>query len=284
LIEAMKTYQPQYGGVDYVSKTIRHIVNIAQLDTPAPPTTANVINDWQDVLASQPGCYLRLAMTMDLSLSKGRLPEESDFPASLRGLFTAGYSSIKALMDAGKTNLAPLPQQSNSFSSVHDQMFLPASIPAVVMGTVKSLPSDADSNSPGSLDSHSTAQQQLSHDSASDIYQSEDPSGDVAMMEYSFVDAALELEGLAGEALTGYFMPGDSPHSSSGSDGDGDGTLFDSNEAAATDWIGNAWGHDEVSMGGVGTGAKGDHDTARVLLEALKDGGEQRAIEIDCSA
>ncbi|KAI1502947.1 fungal-specific transcription factor domain-containing protein [Biscogniauxia marginata] len=107
LIEAMKTYQPQYDGVDYISETIRHIINLAQLDPPNNPgavatTTFQCsngaqpsISGWTDILASQPGAYLRLAMTMDLSLSKGRLAQESDFPASLRGLFNAGLSSMK---------------------------------------------------------------------------------------------------------------------------------------------------------------------------------------------
>ncbi|KAH9903732.1 hypothetical protein F4778DRAFT_735304 [Xylariomycetidae sp. FL2044] len=114
LIEAMKTYQPQYDGVDYVSETIRHIINLAQLDPPADSTTNpasllstrgnsshSSISDWTDILASQPGCYLRLAMTMDLSLSKGRLPEESDFPESLRGLFTTSFSSVRNLIANG---------------------------------------------------------------------------------------------------------------------------------------------------------------------------------------
>ncbi|KAJ3562680.1 hypothetical protein NPX13_g8475 [Xylaria arbuscula] len=40
LIEAMKTYQPQYDGVDYISETIRHIVNLAQIDPPSNQANA----------------------------------------------------------------------------------------------------------------------------------------------------------------------------------------------------------------------------------------------------
>ncbi|KAI0015600.1 hypothetical protein F4780DRAFT_773426 [Xylariomycetidae sp. FL0641] len=106
LIAAMKTYQPQYDGVDYVSETIRHMIDIAQLDTSSTSASHNrsiqpSIKDWGDILASQPGCYLRLAMTMDFGLSKGRLPKENDFPATLRGLFKASHGLSKALSAPG---------------------------------------------------------------------------------------------------------------------------------------------------------------------------------------
>ncbi|ERS96854.1 hypothetical protein HMPREF1624_07063 [Sporothrix schenckii ATCC 58251] len=123
LIEAMKTYQPQYDGVDWVSETIRHIVNLAQLDGPAAlgangnggndgsngGNNNGGISDWTDILASNPSWYLRLALTMDLALSKNRMPEERDFPVGLRGLFTAGFSSIRNLRlgynkDGSRTN------------------------------------------------------------------------------------------------------------------------------------------------------------------------------------
>ena len=119
LIEAMKTYQPQYDGVDWVSETTRHIVNLAQLD-PASGVEPNgseqpngaaaaaaaggggAIHDWTDILTSHPSLYLRLALTVDLSLSKDRLPEEGDFPASLRGLFPGGISPVRHVMGANK--------------------------------------------------------------------------------------------------------------------------------------------------------------------------------------
>ncbi|CAK7205209.1 hypothetical protein SEUCBS139899_007975 [Sporothrix eucalyptigena] len=103
LIEAMKTYQPQYDGVDWVSETIRHIVNLANLDEPTGGAnnnnnaSGNGITDWTDILASNPSWYLRLALTMDLALSKNRMPEERDFPVGLRGLFTGGFSSLRNL-------------------------------------------------------------------------------------------------------------------------------------------------------------------------------------------
>lgn len=105
LIEAMKTYQPQYDGVDWVSETIRHIVNLAQLDGPAgakgnmtEKCNNTAPSDWTDILASNPSWYLRLALTMDLALSKNRMPEERDFPASLRGMFAnSGFIPVLRL-------------------------------------------------------------------------------------------------------------------------------------------------------------------------------------------
>lgn len=268
LIEAMKTYQPQYDGVDYVSETIRHIVTLAQLDTPAPPTIANPISDWQDILASQPGSYLRLAMTMDLSLSKGRLPEESDFPASLRGLFTAGYSSVRTLMEAGKTNLAPLPQQSN-FLNPADQMFFPTGM-STVPRAIYSLPSDADTDSPNSLEDGTTSDRVANGNGT--MHHSH--HADLHMADHGFIDAALEMEGLAGEVLASYSMQHDSDQSSS-TDADGDGTIFGDEEAVMTDWIGNAWGNEMEDA------HKADQETAQTLLDALR---ESESVPISCGA
>jgi hypothetical protein len=123
LIEAMKTYQPQYDGVDWVSETIRHVVNLAQLDSTTSETDSagnsngntegngnGVACDWTDILTSHPSLYLRLALTMDLSLSKDRLPEEGDFPTSLRGLFTGGFNPVGAIFGA-KERAAQVQQQ-----------------------------------------------------------------------------------------------------------------------------------------------------------------------------
>ncbi|KAI0126393.1 fungal-specific transcription factor [Xylariales sp. AK1849] len=269
LIEAMKTYQPQYDGVDYISETIRHIVTLAQLDTPEPPSTSNTISDWQDILASQPGCYLRLAMTMDLSLSK----------ASLRGLFTAGYSSIKALMGSGKTHLAPLPHQNTqntNYFNPQDLAFVPnVSLPP---GTVHSVSSDADTDSPQSVDDRNAAHGAVTH-GAITLQPHQNTGEDVHMTDHSFVDAALEMEGLAGEVLAAYSLQNDSP-TSSASDFDGDSTIFNE-EAAMTDWIGNAWGNEEEVSNAAGVADRDDQETAKALLDALKDGDGAR---VECGA
>lgn len=152
LIEAMKTYQPQYDGVDYISETIRHIINLAQIDPPTDgPETPSIsslsqdssmqpiISDWTDILASNPGSYLRLAMTMDISISKGRLAKETDFPLKLRGLFAHGLSPIRALL-AGSHARMPQPSPLGN-PAPH--------IPP--MGSVHPVSSDEGSTSPDSV-------------------------------------------------------------------------------------------------------------------------------------
>ncbi|EFX04401.1 fungal transcriptional regulatory protein [Grosmannia clavigera kw1407] len=104
LIEAMKTYQPQYDGVDWISETIRHVVNMAEIGglaqndkigqtQQATSSKGADVSDWTDILASNPSWYLRLALTMDMALSKNRIPEERDFPVGLRSLFSGGFGA-----------------------------------------------------------------------------------------------------------------------------------------------------------------------------------------------
>jgi hypothetical protein len=103
LVEAMRIYQPQYDGVDWVSEIIRHIVNLPQLDrTHLQAEIRPKVSNWVDILALQPSLYLRLAFALDMSLSKGRLPDDGDFPASLRGLFTDGFTSTGSVIQASQ--------------------------------------------------------------------------------------------------------------------------------------------------------------------------------------
>lgn len=96
LIEIMKIYWLQYDGVDWVSKIVRHIVDLAQLVRPKVKSSNSTIN-WTDIFAFRPSSYLRLVLTLDLSLSKGRLPQDSDFPHNLRGLFDVNISPLPEL-------------------------------------------------------------------------------------------------------------------------------------------------------------------------------------------
>ncbi|KAI1827490.1 hypothetical protein F4861DRAFT_366671 [Xylaria intraflava] len=125
LIEAMKTYQPQYDPVDYISETIRHIVNLAQVDPQSSsissitsaaaedPTNSmqTTISDWTDILASNPSSYLRLSMTMDISISRGRLAKETDFPAKIRDVFAHGLDPIRELFEGDPTTAASIDSQ-----------------------------------------------------------------------------------------------------------------------------------------------------------------------------
>ncbi|KAH7000565.1 fungal-specific transcription factor [Ilyonectria destructans] len=95
VVQAMMVYHAQYDAVDFVSRTMRHIVDLVQHkdsvlrhSSPESEELAKGVKiDWTDLLTAQPSCYLRLVFTMDLSLSKDRLAGEGDFPATLRGIF-----------------------------------------------------------------------------------------------------------------------------------------------------------------------------------------------------
>ncbi|KAH7123514.1 fungal-specific transcription factor domain-containing protein [Dactylonectria estremocensis] len=127
LIEVMKTYQPQYDGVDWVSEIVRHVVNLAQLDNLSPHHHKSTI-DWTHIFAYQPSSYLRLVMALDLGLSKGRIPQDRDFPISLRGIFALGISPIKELIQPR------YPIYSISNNQMNQVFYRPNEAPPVVYG------------------------------------------------------------------------------------------------------------------------------------------------------
>lgn len=85
LSEAMDTYRPKYYIVDWVVKAVWHIVHLARqfLSSMAPPGLSP--SSWTELLQLMPSSYLRLVITLEMSISHGKLPEESDFPPTLRG-------------------------------------------------------------------------------------------------------------------------------------------------------------------------------------------------------
>ena len=44
------------------------------------------VRDWGDIFLRQPKFYLRLSLTIDFSLSKGRFPTDNDFPVSIQAI------------------------------------------------------------------------------------------------------------------------------------------------------------------------------------------------------
>ncbi|KAI0008714.1 fungal-specific transcription factor domain-containing protein [Xylariaceae sp. FL0662B] len=278
LIQAMKTYQPQYDGVDYISETIRHIINLAQLD---PPTDTNNINSspfsspinqasissWSDILASQPGYYLRLAMTMDLSLSKGRLADESDFPASLRVLFSADFSPIRTMIASGKPDPAPAePSQTQPYFTSSPGINIP-------LGTVHSLSSDEESSSssPDSQDGNVPRTSDIPFDEG----QAEMPSGDIQMGGVFF--NGFSIDGLASEVLAACALDIDEnqgiPPGSSGLDESMYGGHDQQAGLGEDDWIKKAWSDEGMEEAGARTQAPdesaADRETARALLEGI---------------
>lgn len=284
LIEAMRTYQPQYDGVDYVSEAIRHIVNLAQLES--MPDSAHVvesgqsITEWTDILSTQPIVYLRIAMTLDLSFSKGRLPEESDFPMCLRGVFANGIHNTSTNTSGETASTQNIEQQQHLHQS--QLFFAPTSNLAMAPGTVRSISSDGEVNSPiassnNTFHQHQYLQQQqnlMNHSSPGGSSMMDlaggmhghDALASAAMpdMLYLFTDV-LGIDNLAGEVLTAYNLNADdgTPPSNMGSSEHGccgeeedddegeeeldlDMDIYDSDETKMKegDWIGQAWTDD----------------------------------------
>lgn len=80
LIQAFETYWSLYDGIDWVAEIVRHVISSSTL------RQSSFSANWADSFAFQPTSYLRLALALDLSLSKGRLAQDRDFPASLTRL------------------------------------------------------------------------------------------------------------------------------------------------------------------------------------------------------
>lgn len=85
LIDVLKVYRPRYEGVEWFSYTIRYTVDLAQFHAPTIPD--GLVSSWADLVRHQPSLSLRLALTVDLSLSKASLPNDRDFPMILREIF-----------------------------------------------------------------------------------------------------------------------------------------------------------------------------------------------------
>jgi hypothetical protein len=123
LIEFMRAYWARYDGVDWISEIVRHIIGLAQLNG-SKVQRKNPNISWADVFAFQPRSYLRLVLVMDLSLSKGRMAQDADFPVNLRGLFSVNLNPLKELVEGRCTSVAsriPLyqqPSQPSPFDSV----------------------------------------------------------------------------------------------------------------------------------------------------------------------
>jgi hypothetical protein len=89
LTAAMRVYQPKYEGVDWVTRAIRYFMECTCLEsTPACDAINNCYQESMDVIAQNSTHYLRLSLTLDLSLSQDRLPVERDFPSKLQALIS----------------------------------------------------------------------------------------------------------------------------------------------------------------------------------------------------
>lgn len=81
LTEALKEFLVHFDGVELIKEAARHAADLAQAARPPVYQRGQAsATDWSQILAKQPARYLRLTWTVDVCISKGRLPEERDFP------------------------------------------------------------------------------------------------------------------------------------------------------------------------------------------------------------
>jgi hypothetical protein len=75
LIEAMSVYQYLYDNTDLVLATAHRISIQARA-----MVRDRSITGWEDILSQDPKAYIRFIVTMEIALSKGAFPQESDLP------------------------------------------------------------------------------------------------------------------------------------------------------------------------------------------------------------
>ncbi|KXH45059.1 fungal specific transcription factor domain-containing protein [Colletotrichum simmondsii] len=101
LKSAMEVYRLQYEGVEWVSDAINQVVKLAQVGvmTDAEPSMLQRsrpgsigVSGSIEALNFQPRWYLRIAFTIDVAFSKGRLPNDAQFLRSFSGF---GMSETK---------------------------------------------------------------------------------------------------------------------------------------------------------------------------------------------
>ncbi|SPO04693.1 uncharacterized protein DNG_07378 [Cephalotrichum gorgonifer] len=86
--KAMKTYDPLYEGVEGLTDTIHVMLGQKQwvesnLRTPSMHMQTHAAGR-TDVMDANPAFYIRMALTIDLSLSNGHSPDKWDFPSTLQ--------------------------------------------------------------------------------------------------------------------------------------------------------------------------------------------------------
>ncbi|KAH7370684.1 hypothetical protein BKA65DRAFT_489037 [Rhexocercosporidium sp. MPI-PUGE-AT-0058] len=98
LIEATDAFLPHYYGVDWVKETAKHTADLAQAyNQRLAQSDREAVTDWGHILMKYPDTYLRLTWTVDLCISRGKLPEEQDFALCLRnGLDKAQRASLES--------------------------------------------------------------------------------------------------------------------------------------------------------------------------------------------
>lgn len=95
LIEATDAFLPHYYGVNWVKETAKHTADLAQAHSQRlTQPDREAVTDWGQILIKYPDTYLRLTWTVDLCISRGKVPEDQDFPLCLRNGSDKGRASL----------------------------------------------------------------------------------------------------------------------------------------------------------------------------------------------
>lgn len=129
LIEVMREYRSRHEEADCITRAIRYFMECTYLE----PTRSSFrealeeqISEMSDVVTQNPTLYVKLALTLDLSLSQDRLPVEKDFPSQIQSLISRTGCFVPILFsygDQADVNLAAAsteqPSSELEQSSVH---------------------------------------------------------------------------------------------------------------------------------------------------------------------
>ncbi|KAF5024380.1 hypothetical protein F66182_3567 [Fusarium sp. NRRL 66182] len=140
LLNQMKSYEKTYYITDWVMSAIRHVVDLAGQRSSTPSATEDDScspSSALDMLQSRPSYYLRLVMTLDMSISNGRLPDECDFPPSLRKASRQGLSTRSQ-----SVMIPQLDQQSRRRFSAMSKDLIPSVISDPMDQESSQIPSD----------------------------------------------------------------------------------------------------------------------------------------------
>lgn len=103
-----------YDGVHWISKTIRYIMECTHFDDEALECPRGGFNgDSMESLErsispilEHPSYYLRMVLTIDISIREGRLPDEQDFPQAMRTLIYKTGCFMPLLFESENDTLA----------------------------------------------------------------------------------------------------------------------------------------------------------------------------------
>ncbi|KAL2202447.1 hypothetical protein CC79DRAFT_1389716 [Sarocladium strictum] len=214
LINAIKECRPRYEGAEWVSFTLRYVVDMVEC---APP--ARSLTSWTDLLAQTPSYCLILIFTVDLSLKQARIPQDHDFPAVLQGVFGPGLSlnqspRLKEAGAGGNCNyIAANSLGSNTgatntdayygfLAAEHENTLRTESTENHQLGNVLSIVTNTDSNAIDTIlqDLYPECRETAGIDNQAMEFAILDQPNDTGYLEQSFetpFDKALDLDGMS---------------------------------------------------------------------------------------